>query len=245
MKPITGAVLAGLMRVWSDTREHGQRALSSRSERGLDVREVRHDREGDYHTLVRGDGRRPRRASARRRHPVRQCARRAWSRSSASGSRPSSTGQMIYIVNEDAPGFIGRARHACSARPASTSAPSTSAAAPRAARRWLGVGRQRDRAGAGGEARRAGRRQAREAAALLGEAGNTVRPEPVEGHVLPLLLKRRREGFDKLSPNGLQLLLGRKKKAGGVAGAKCLRHFADRAGSTIGLRSPPASSLLG
>src|SRR5215216_3331591 len=51
-KPITGAVLAGLMRVYSDTVNMVNAPFLAK-ERGLDVREVRHDREGDYHTLVR------------------------------------------------------------------------------------------------------------------------------------------------------------------------------------------------
>ncbi|HEX8062762.1 MAG TPA: phosphoglycerate dehydrogenase, partial [Allosphingosinicella sp.] len=52
MKPITGAVLAGFMRVHSDTVNMVNAPFLAK-ERGLDVREVRHDREGDYHTLVR------------------------------------------------------------------------------------------------------------------------------------------------------------------------------------------------
>ena len=51
-KPITGAVLAGLMRVYSDTVNMVNAPFLAK-QRGLDVREVRHDREGDYHTLVR------------------------------------------------------------------------------------------------------------------------------------------------------------------------------------------------
>ena len=51
-KPITGAVLAGLMRVHSDTVNMVNAPFLAK-ERGLDVREVRHEREGDYHTLVR------------------------------------------------------------------------------------------------------------------------------------------------------------------------------------------------
>ncbi|HEX8263040.1 MAG TPA: phosphoglycerate dehydrogenase, partial [Allosphingosinicella sp.] len=47
-KPITGAVLAGLMRVYSDT-VNMVNAPTLAKDRGLDVREVRHDREGDYH----------------------------------------------------------------------------------------------------------------------------------------------------------------------------------------------------
>src|SRR3546814_2543228 len=51
MKPLTGAVLAGRMRVYSDTVNMVNAPFLAR-ERGLDVLEVRHDREGDYHTLV-------------------------------------------------------------------------------------------------------------------------------------------------------------------------------------------------
>jgi D-3-phosphoglycerate dehydrogenase len=51
-KPIVAAVLAGLMRVYSDTVNMVNAPFLAK-ERGLDVREVRHDREGDYHTLVR------------------------------------------------------------------------------------------------------------------------------------------------------------------------------------------------
>ena len=77
-------------------------------ERGLDVREVRHDREGDYHTLLRVTAEttgRPAHAS-----PARCSAmpRRGWSSCSGSRSRPTSPAHMLYIVNEDAPGFIGR-----------------------------------------------------------------------------------------------------------------------------------------
>src|SRR6185295_5585715 len=52
MKPITSAVLAGFMRVHSDTVNMVNAPVLAK-ERGLDVREVRHEREGDYHTLVR------------------------------------------------------------------------------------------------------------------------------------------------------------------------------------------------
>ena len=71
MKPITGAVLAGLMGTYSDTVNMVNAPFLAK-ERGLDVREVRHDREGDYHTLVAvtvgtTDG-----EQRGRRHPVRQ-----------------------------------------------------------------------------------------------------------------------------------------------------------------------------
>src|SRR5690606_30722440 len=52
LKPITAAVLTGLMRRYSDSVNMVNAPHLAR-ERGLDIREVRHDREGDYHTLVR------------------------------------------------------------------------------------------------------------------------------------------------------------------------------------------------
>jgi len=105
-KPITGAVLAGLMQVYSDSVNMVNAPVLAK-ERGLDVREVRHDREGDYHTLVR------------------VAVMTAEGRRSVSGTlfgnaaprlvdmfgiaiEAELTGEMIYIVNEDAPGFIGR-----------------------------------------------------------------------------------------------------------------------------------------
>ena len=71
MKPITGAVLAGLMGTYSDTVNMVNAPFLAK-ERGLDVREIRHDREGDYHTLVAVTVGTERRRAAGRRHPVRQ-----------------------------------------------------------------------------------------------------------------------------------------------------------------------------
>ncbi len=105
-KPITGAVLAGLMHVYSDTVNMVNAPFLAK-ERGLDVREVRHDREGDYHTLVR------------------VTVKTAKSEKSVAGTlfgnaaprlveifgikvEAELTGEMIYIVNDDQPGFIGR-----------------------------------------------------------------------------------------------------------------------------------------
>ena len=51
-KPIVAAVLAGFMRVFSDSVNMVNAPFLAR-ERGIDVSEVRHDREGAYHTLVR------------------------------------------------------------------------------------------------------------------------------------------------------------------------------------------------
>jgi D-3-phosphoglycerate dehydrogenase len=105
-KPITGAVLAGLMRVYSDTVNMVNAPFLAK-ERGLDVREVRHDREGDYHTLVR--------VSVRTRAGERSVAGTLFSNESPRlveifGVKVEAdlAGDMLYIVNEDAPGFIGR-----------------------------------------------------------------------------------------------------------------------------------------
>jgi D-3-phosphoglycerate dehydrogenase len=76
-------------------------------DRGLDVREVRHDREGDYHTLVRVS-------------ITTDAGEKSVAGTLFANSEPrlvelfgikveaDLAGQMIYIVNEDAPGFIGR-----------------------------------------------------------------------------------------------------------------------------------------
>jgi D-3-phosphoglycerate dehydrogenase len=105
-KPITGAVLAGLMRVYSDTVNMVNAAPLAK-ERGLDVREVRHDREGDYHTLVRVT-------------VTTGAGEMSVAGTLFGNAQPRLTeifgikveadldGPMLYIVNEDAPGFIGR-----------------------------------------------------------------------------------------------------------------------------------------
>ena len=106
MKPITGAVLAGLMRVYSDTVNMVNAPFLAR-ERGLDVREVRHDREGDYHTLVR--------VTVRTEAGERSVAGTLFGNAAPRlvelfGIKVEAdlAGDMLYVVNEDAPGFIGR-----------------------------------------------------------------------------------------------------------------------------------------
>ena len=106
MKPITSAVLAGFMRVHSDTVNMVNAPVMAK-ERGLDVREVRHDREGDYHTLLRVTA-------------MTQAGERSVAGTLFGNSAPrlveifgikveaELAGEMLYIVNEDAPGFIGR-----------------------------------------------------------------------------------------------------------------------------------------
>jgi len=105
-KPITGAVLAGLMRVYSDTVNMVNAPFLAR-ERGLDVREVRHDREGDYHTLIR--------VSVQTSEGERSVAGTLFGNTQPRlvemfGIKVEADldGTMLYVVNEDAPGFIGR-----------------------------------------------------------------------------------------------------------------------------------------
>jgi D-3-phosphoglycerate dehydrogenase len=105
-KPVTGAVLAGLMRVYSDTVNMVNAPWLAK-ERGLDVREIRHDREGDYHTLLR--------VTVETAAGPRSVAGTLFGNSAPRlvdmfgiAIEAELAGEMIYIVNEDAPGFIGR-----------------------------------------------------------------------------------------------------------------------------------------
>jgi len=105
-KPITGAVLAGLMKVYSDTVNMVNAPFLAK-ERGLDLREIRHDREGDYHTLVRVTVGTP--------DGERSVAGTLFGNASPRlvdmfgvGIEAELDGEMIYFVNEDRPGFIGR-----------------------------------------------------------------------------------------------------------------------------------------
>ncbi|WP_174279473.1 phosphoglycerate dehydrogenase [Sphingomonas bacterium] len=105
-KPITAAVLAGYLRTQTATVNMVNAPVLAR-DRGLTVREVRTEREGDYHTLLRVT-----------------VSTEAGDRSVA-GTLFADTaprlvelfgikveadlaGPMLYVVNEDAPGFIGR-----------------------------------------------------------------------------------------------------------------------------------------
>ncbi|GAA4028506.1 phosphoglycerate dehydrogenase [Sphingomonas rosea] len=105
-KPITGAVLAGLMGTYSQTVNMVNAPVLAK-ERGLDVREVRHEREGDYQTLVRVTATTP---SGDR------CVAGTLFGNSAPrlvdifgvAVEAELNGNMLYIVNNDAPGFIGK-----------------------------------------------------------------------------------------------------------------------------------------
>ena len=106
IKPITAAVLAGLMRTHSDTVNMVNAPFLAR-ERNIEIAEVRHDRETDYHTLVRVTVRTP-------------GGDRSVAGTLFGMTKPRLTeifgitveadlsGRMLYIVNEDKPGFIGR-----------------------------------------------------------------------------------------------------------------------------------------
>ncbi len=105
IKPITGAVLAGVMRTWSDTVNMVNAPYLAK-ERGLAVREIRNEGEGDYHTLVAvtvGTEHGPKRVEGT------LFGNRAARLVKIFGIPVEAelTGQMIYIVNTDEPGFIG------------------------------------------------------------------------------------------------------------------------------------------
>jgi D-3-phosphoglycerate dehydrogenase / 2-oxoglutarate reductase len=105
-KPVTAAILAGLMRPFSDTVNMVNAPFLAK-DRNIAVSEVRHEREGDYQTLVRltvktGTG------------------EKSVAGTLFANSRPrlvemfgikveaDLAGYMLFIINEDKPGFIGR-----------------------------------------------------------------------------------------------------------------------------------------
>ena len=105
IKPITGAVLAGVMRTWSDTVNMVNAPYLAK-ERGIAVREIRNEGEGDYHTLIAvtvGTEHGPKRVEGT------LFGNRAPRLVNIFGVpiEAELAGQMIYIVNTDAPGFIG------------------------------------------------------------------------------------------------------------------------------------------
>ncbi|WP_374944418.1 phosphoglycerate dehydrogenase [Sphingomonas sp.] len=105
-KPITGAVLAGMMRVHSDTVNMVNAPFLAK-ERGIDVREVRSTHEGDYHTLVRVT---VKTAGGDRSVAGTLFGDQAPRLVELFGIKVEAdlAGPMLYVVNEDAPGFIGR-----------------------------------------------------------------------------------------------------------------------------------------
>jgi D-3-phosphoglycerate dehydrogenase len=105
-KPIVSAVLAGFLRVHSDTVNMVNAPYLAK-ERGIEVREVRNEKEGDYHTLIR--------VSVKTEAGERSVAGTLFGNAAPRlvelfGIKVEAdlAGDMLYIVNEDAPGFIGR-----------------------------------------------------------------------------------------------------------------------------------------
>ncbi|OYX16472.1 MAG: phosphoglycerate dehydrogenase, partial [Sphingomonadales bacterium 32-67-7] len=106
IKPITGAVLSGFMRRYSDTVNMVNAPYLAK-ERGLDVREVRHAQEGAYQTLVR--------VTVNTSEGARSVAGTLFGNANPRlveifgiSLEAELEGDMLYIVNEDVPGFIGR-----------------------------------------------------------------------------------------------------------------------------------------
>jgi D-3-phosphoglycerate dehydrogenase len=106
IKPIVAAVLAGFLRVQSATVNMVNAPFLAK-ERGIEVREIKSEKEGDYHTLIR--------VSVKTDAGERSVAGTLFSNSEPRlvelfGIKVEAelAGHMMYIVNEDAPGFIGR-----------------------------------------------------------------------------------------------------------------------------------------
>jgi D-3-phosphoglycerate dehydrogenase len=105
-KPIVSAVLAGFLRTQTDTVNMVNAPLLAK-ERGIEVREVRTEREADYHTLLR--------VSVKTDSGERSVAGTLFGDQAPRlvelfGIKVEAdlAGHMLYVVNEDAPGFIGR-----------------------------------------------------------------------------------------------------------------------------------------
>ncbi|WP_448582255.1 phosphoglycerate dehydrogenase [Thermaurantiacus sp.] len=106
IKPITAAAVAGVMRQFSDTVNMVNAPFIAR-DRNIEIAEVRHERDTDYQTLLTVTLRTP-------------AGERAVAGTLFAGSTPrlveiggikveaDFAPRMLYIVNEDKPGFIGR-----------------------------------------------------------------------------------------------------------------------------------------
>lgn len=105
-KPIVGAVLAGLMKRYSQSVNMVNAPYLAK-ERGIEVREIRNEREGVFHTLVR--------VTVATSQGDRSVAGTLFSNGKPRlveifgiGIEADLAGDMLYVVNADAPGFIGR-----------------------------------------------------------------------------------------------------------------------------------------
>ena len=106
IKPIVAAVLCGFLRVQSATVNMVNAPFLAK-ERGIEVREVKTEKAGDYHTLIR--------VSVKTDAGERSVAGTLFSNSEPRlvelfGIKVEAelAGHMMYIVNDDVPGFIGR-----------------------------------------------------------------------------------------------------------------------------------------
>ncbi len=106
-KPIVGAVLAGLMKRYSSSVNMVNAPFLAK-ERGMEIREIRNEKEGIYHTLVR--------VTVETSQGNRSVAGTLFADGAPRlveifgiGIEADLDGHMLYFVNEDAPGFIGRA----------------------------------------------------------------------------------------------------------------------------------------
>lgn len=105
-KPITGAVLAGFMRRYSDTVNMVNAPYLAK-ERGLEVSEIRQNRDGAFNTLIR--------VSVETDQGTRSVAGTLFGNEAPRlveifgiGIEAELKGHMLYVVNDDKPGFIGR-----------------------------------------------------------------------------------------------------------------------------------------
>lgn len=105
-KPLTSAVLTGFLRTQTDTVNMVNAPVLAR-DRGMEVREIRTERAGDYHTLLR--------VAVRTDDGERSVVGTLFGDTAPRlvelfGIKVEAdlTGAMLYVVNEDAPGFIGR-----------------------------------------------------------------------------------------------------------------------------------------
>ncbi len=105
-KPIEAAVLAGLMKNYSQSVNMVNAPFLAK-ERGMDVRSIRHEGEGFYHTLLR--------VTVGTSQGDRSVAGTLFGNENPRlvsifgiGIEAELAGHMLYIVNEDVPGFIGR-----------------------------------------------------------------------------------------------------------------------------------------
>jgi len=106
LKPLVAAALAGLMRPHSDTVNMVNAPFLAK-ERNIAVAETRNSREGDYHTLLRLTAQTP---AGERSVAGTLFADREPRLVELFGVKVEAalTERMLFIVNEDKPGFIGR-----------------------------------------------------------------------------------------------------------------------------------------